>query len=394
MRVCWKASPFSVKKLPSGGAMLAVEPSGDLERIVFEIAKGVWNDTGEDFFRSLARQLLRALHADFVLVGALQPGGERIRTLAACTPEGERPNFEYDLSGTPCAGVCKKNVCSYAEGIRRLFPNDPQLAEIGAEGYVGSPLIDSEGRCHGLICAMTRQPPANPKLAEAVLQIFAERATAELQRQEYEEALARAEQRSRDFVTHGNEAMFRFALEQPIPLNAAEDEQLERAYRYGYVADCNEQAAAMFGFASAAALSGARLEAISPRAEEDQNGRIRTFIRSGCRFSTMERTLAGRRILMTREGIVKDGKWLGAWITGRDVTELKEAEAQVRQLNAELARAEQRERDFVIHGNEAVIRMALEQPISSKPPRTSRLSTSTVTPMSPIATIRRQRCSA
>ncbi len=255
-------------------------------------------------------------------------------------------------------------MCSYAEGIRRLFPNDPQLAEIGAEGYVGSPLIDSEGRCHGLICAMTRQPLANPKLAEAVLQIFAERATAELQRQEYEEALARAEQRSRDFVTHGNEAMFRFALEQPIPLNAAEDEQLERAYRYGYVADCNEQAAAMFGFASAAALSGARLEAISPRAEEDQNGRIRTFIRSGCRFSTMERTLAGRRILMTREGIVKDGKWCGAWITSRDVTELKEAEAQVRQLNAELARAEQRERDFVIHGNEAVIRMALEQPIS------------------------------
>jgi transcriptional regulator with PAS, ATPase and Fis domain len=347
-----------------GGAMPAVEPTGDLERIFFEIAKGVWSDTGENFFRSLAGQLLRALHADFVLVGALQPDGERIRTLAAYTPEGEVPAYEFDLAGTPSAGVCDKSVYSYAEDVHRLFPADTQLAGMQAEGFVGAPLIDSEGRCLGLISAITRQPLVNPKLAEAVLQIFAERATAELKRQEYEEALAHAEQRSRDFLIHGNEAMFRFVLEQPIPLDAPEDEQLDRAYRYGYVADCNAQAAAMFGLPSAAALIGARLEAISPRAEEDQNGRIRAFIRSGCRFSQMERTLAGRRLLMTREGVVKEGKWWGAWITGRDITDLKEAEAQVRQLNTELARAEQRARDFVTHGNEAMFRIGLEQPIA------------------------------
>jgi transcriptional regulator with PAS, ATPase and Fis domain len=245
-----------------------------------------------------------------------------------------------------------------------LFPADAQLVGMGAEGYVGSPLLDAEGRCLGLICAMTRQPLANPKLAEAVLRIFAERAAAELKRQEYEESLARAEQRSRDFMIHGKEAVFRFALEQPIPLDAPEDEQLDRAYQYGYVADCNEQAATMFGFANAEAFIGTRLETLSPRVEEDQNGRIRAFIRSGCGFSQMERTLAGRKVLMTREGIVKDGKWVGAWITGRDVTELKEAEAQVRQLNTELAQAERRWHAFVTHSNEAMFRIALEQPIA------------------------------
>jgi formate hydrogenlyase transcriptional activator len=318
--------------------MLAVEPTGDLERIVFEIAKGVWSDTGEDFFRSLAGQLLRALHADFVLVGALQPGGERIRTLAAYTPNGERPNFEYELSGTPCAGVCDKRVCSYAEGVYRLFPADTQLAEIGAESYVGSPLLDSEGHCHGLICAITRQPLANPKLAEAVLQIFAERVTAELKRQEYEEALARAEQRSRDFVTHGNEAMFRIALEQPIALDASEDEHIEHYYRYGYVADCNDRAAALFGVKRAAELIGARFEVTAPRSDAAQIDRLRTFIRDGCRFSQVERSFAGRTHLMTREGIVENGKLLGAWITTRDISPLKEAEAQVRSLNTELER--------------------------------------------------------
>jgi len=314
-----------------------VNPVGDLERIVFEIAKGVWSNTGDDFFRSLARQLLQTLHADFVLVGALQPGGGKIRTLAAHTSEGEIPAFEYDLSGTPCEGVVEKRLCSYAESVHRLFPTDTQLVEMGAEGYVGSPLIDSDGRCLGLICAITRQPLQNPRLAEAVLQIFADRATAELQRQEYEEALARAEQRSRDFVMHGNEAMIRIALEQPIALDASEDEHIEHYYGYAYVADCNDQAAALFGLAGgAAALIGARMEAIAPRSDAAQVERLRTFIRAGCRFSQVERTFAGRTLLMTRDGILEDGKLLGAWITTRDISPLKEAEAQVQSLNREL----------------------------------------------------------
>jgi transcriptional regulator with PAS, ATPase and Fis domain len=191
---------------------------------------------------------------------------------------------------------------------------------------------------------------------------------AELKQRECEEAREQAEQRSRDFMTHGNEAIFRFMLEQPVSLDASEDEQLDHAYRYGYVADCNEKAATLFGLEGAANLIGARLEAISPRAEEDQNGRIRGFIRAGCRFSQMERSLGGRRVLMTREGILSDGQWWGAWITSRDITELKEAEAEVRSLNRELERAEQRSRDFVSHGNEAMIRMGLEQTISQDAP--------------------------
>ena len=57
--------------------MSAVQPAGDFEHVVFEIAQGVWSDTGEDFFRSLVRVLSQALQADLVLVGALQPGGKR-----------------------------------------------------------------------------------------------------------------------------------------------------------------------------------------------------------------------------------------------------------------------------------------------------------------------------
>ena len=309
--------------------MSAVQSGGDLEHLVFEIAQGVWRDTGEGFLRSLVRQLARALAADLVLVGSLQPGGAKIRTLAVHSSTSEIPAFEYDLSGTPCAGVIEKRSCSYAQGVQQLFPADIQLAEMGAQGYVGAPLLDSSGRCLGLICAITRRPLANPKLAEAVLQIFAERAAAELERQQTEE-------RWRGFVIHGNEAIFRLDLEQPISLDAPEDEQIEHYYQYAFVADCNDQAAVLFGLPDAAGFIGARLEQIGPRADPEQVDRLRTFIREGCRFSQVERKLAGRTILMTRNGIIEDGKLLGAWVTDRDISELKQAEAQVRSLNQEL----------------------------------------------------------
>jgi hypothetical protein len=127
------------------------EGNGLLKHLVFEIAEGVSGQTGEAFFRSLVRHLAAALDADFVLVGVLQPGEERIKTLAAYGSGADAAAFEYDLAGTPCANVVEKRLCSYPSGIQRMFPKDLMLAEMGAEGYVGSPMIDSGGRCLGLV---------------------------------------------------------------------------------------------------------------------------------------------------------------------------------------------------------------------------------------------------
>jgi formate hydrogenlyase transcriptional activator len=316
--------------------MSAVQPGGNLEHLFFEIAQGVWGDTGESFLRSLVRQLSQALNADMVLVGRLLAGGERIRTLAVHTTGGETPSFEYDLAGTPCAGVVDKHTRSYANDVQQMFPTDHRLVELAAQGYVGAPLLDSNGHCLGLICALTREPLANPKLAEAVLRIFAERAAAEMERQQYEEALEHTEERWRGFVIHGNEAIVRVDLEHPLRLDASEDEQIEHFYQHAYVADCNNQAATLFGLADATALIGERLERISPRDDPEQIERLLAFIREGHQFSQVERNLAGRTILMMRNGIVENGTLRGAWVTGRDITELKRAEAQVRELNQEL----------------------------------------------------------
>ena len=311
-----------------------------LEHLVFEIAQGVSGQTGVPFFRSLVRHLAAALEAEFVLVGTLQPGSDRIKALAV--HGGEDDTFEYELAGTPCENVVERQLCFYPSGIQRMFPEDAMLGRMDAEGYVGVPLVDSGGRCLGLICALTRRPLANPKLAEALLKIFAIGASSELERKNYGEALAHSEQRLRDFVERGKEAIVRVDLEQPIPLDLPEDEQIELAYRYGYVADCNDQAARLFDRNNASELIGARLEEVAPRGDPDQIERFRAGFRTGWKNSQVERMFRGRSLLLTRDGIVENGKTYGAWMTARDITELKASEAEVRRLNTELeARVEE-----------------------------------------------------
>ncbi len=324
-----EGGPASIVSAPS-------EANGILERLVFEIAEGVSGQTGEAFFRSLTRHLAAALNADFVLVGALQPGANRIATLAAFGDGQDAPDFEYGLENTPCANVVEKRLCSYPSGVQQMFPKDLLLVQMGADGYVGSPLIDSGGRCLGLVCALTRGPLKHPKLAETVLQIFAVRASSELERKNYEDELARSEQRYRALASHGNEAVMRVELDQPIALDLPEQEQLDLIYRHAYVADCNEQAAKLFGRAKAEDLIGARMEVISARDDAGQVERTIAGIRSQWQFSQVERTLQGRVLLMTRQGIVEGGKYTGAWVTARDITELKQAEAEVHRLNDEL----------------------------------------------------------
>src|SRR5262249_14491180 len=157
--------------------------------------------------------------------------------------------------------VIQNGLTSYTEGVQRTFPQDPRLPEMNVEGYAGVPLVDSNFRCLGLICIFTRQPLANRELAEALLRICASRAAAELQRQAYEESLARGEERLRSLAAHGNEAVLFMKLEVPIPLDASEDETFAIGYQHAYVADCNDQAARLFGFPGANALIGKPLEA-------------------------------------------------------------------------------------------------------------------------------------
>jgi PAS domain S-box-containing protein len=160
------------------------------DQLLQATAIGVSSATGEAFFRLLARHLANTLQCDCALVGVLLPrGAERVRSLAFFADRQWLPTIEYDLAGTPCEQVVGRQLCLYPAGVQRLFPRDQWLIDWGIEAYAGTPLYDSRGEVLGLISVLSRSPMADPAAIRSALQIFATRAAAEVERQQFEESL-------------------------------------------------------------------------------------------------------------------------------------------------------------------------------------------------------------
>jgi PAS domain S-box-containing protein len=169
-----------------------------VETAVRDIAEGISAATGVTFFRSLMQYLAKTLAVEYAFVGEVSPeDNTRIRTVAVCADGQMAPNFEYDLRDTPCQQVTSGTLCVYPDHIQSHFPHDRILAEMGVEGYVGTPLVDSQERVIGLMVVLSRRSLDHPDLCVATLRIFAARAAAELERQQAEEALRASEQRWR-----------------------------------------------------------------------------------------------------------------------------------------------------------------------------------------------------
>ena len=66
--------------------------------------------------------------------------------------------------------------------VQKQFPEDRALVEMGVWSYVGIPPFDSSGKPLGLLTAMSCKKLDNPQQLESLLQIFAVRASAELER--------------------------------------------------------------------------------------------------------------------------------------------------------------------------------------------------------------------
>jgi PAS domain S-box-containing protein len=181
LRNVWAFKAFPLPDESVGVVFESVAARRRAEELVSNIAAGVAEARGDDFFRSLVLYLARSLGVEYALVGELEAGNE-VACVAFCDHEQVRGDVRYALDGTPCAEVTSGRLCCHPERVRERFPRDPMLVEVQAECYLGAPLLDAAGRPLGLIAVIGRQPLADPQTAESVLRIFAARAAAEIER--------------------------------------------------------------------------------------------------------------------------------------------------------------------------------------------------------------------
>jgi len=155
------------------------------------IVEGTSPTIGGDFFRSLVRHLAITLQIRFAFVSELvDEQGKRLRTLAFWKGKDFGENFEYGTKGTPCEDVIiGKEVSYYPEGVQKLFPEDPWLAEARVESYLGIPFFSSSGKVIGHMGVMHDKPMGEEHRIKSILTIFATRVGVELERKRAEEEL-------------------------------------------------------------------------------------------------------------------------------------------------------------------------------------------------------------
>ena len=153
------------------------------EEAIKNIATGVSSMTGEDFFNQLVIYLSKLFDTKYAFIGLLDSTNPKLINTLAVSVEGViSDNINYSLDSTPCANVIGQGTCTHASGVQAEFPDDLLLQEMGVDSYIGTPLFDATGNPLGLIVLLHDKPLQQIEWIGEILQIFASRAAAELER--------------------------------------------------------------------------------------------------------------------------------------------------------------------------------------------------------------------
>jgi two-component system, cell cycle sensor histidine kinase and response regulator CckA len=173
-----------------------------------------------------------------------------------------------------------------------------------------------------------RDPDSGKRMTRGLLIDISDRKRAD-------DALRESEERYRAFVERSSEGIYRMEYKPPVPCNLPIEEQLAWGLKHGYMAECNDAMAKMYGRDSALELIGKPLTDFLVLHDPVTRQFMEDFIRSGYQITDQEsRELdAQGRIRIFRNtmmGIVVDGHWVLSWGITRDVTERMHLEEQLR----------------------------------------------------------------
>lgn len=172
------------------------------EQTLRSIIEGTASVTGDDFFRSLVYSLATALQVRYALISEYADATQTcVRIIAFWSGTDFGENFEYPLSGTPCEQVIRSGSSqSYPEQVQTLFPDNQDLVEAGVQSYLGIPLLDSSGNLLGHLAVMDDKRMEDSSHKKAILEVFAARAAAEMERKQSEAALRQSEAFNRSLL--------------------------------------------------------------------------------------------------------------------------------------------------------------------------------------------------
>jgi PAS domain S-box-containing protein len=219
---------------PADAMPTAASEATRLERTLSKTtaaAFAVSRNDGTDVFGQLAASLARILEVDAAMIACFdRESPRRVVSLATWLDGRLLQRFEYDIEGTPCRQMVGREARFVPAGVHDEFTPGTLFHAQRFDSYAAHSMCDADGKQVGLIVALHRHPLADQALTEALLQIFAVRAAAELERQRTD-AIARA-----------SEASYRSIFD------AAEDAIFVHDVDTGRVVDVNPKACRTYGY--------------------------------------------------------------------------------------------------------------------------------------------------
>lgn len=199
--------------------VLSDQQQNQTERWLIELLRGFAITDQRDFFQTLVSHLADLLQVRNAFVTeCVNRSLTRVRTLAFVQGRDFVENIEYDLAGTPCEGVMDGAICYYPEQLSTFFPTENNLT-----AYLGAPCYDSRGNLLGHLAVLNDKPLHCAAQDLAILELFAARAGAELERKQAVERV-RAGQQGLDHLNQ-QLATYNHDLAQQVAVRTCELER-------------------------------------------------------------------------------------------------------------------------------------------------------------------------
>jgi formate hydrogenlyase transcriptional activator len=162
------------------------------DRALNLLLRGTMGETGNGFLRALVKCAAEAFGVDGAWVTEYLPDRGHLRALAFWHRGRYIEGFHHDIAGTPCETVVAAGrTALFPDNLQEAFPSDPDLVRLEAVSYIGVPMLDPQDAVIGHLAVIDSCPLPEDSRMIALFELFAMRASAEVQRMRSEQKLAR-----------------------------------------------------------------------------------------------------------------------------------------------------------------------------------------------------------
>jgi diguanylate cyclase (GGDEF)-like protein/PAS domain S-box-containing protein len=164
------------------------------QALITHINRGTSATIGAQFFNQLMTELKHVTGADYGNVVELVPGSKGLQALLLSEMEFNARNGinfvgEFDFLNGPIEAVFRDGQQLYLTDMQQQHAHRPHVQTMQINEMIAVPLLASNGSVLGALIVAHRQHFGEPKMAAHLLEIFAVRASSELERLHAERAL-------------------------------------------------------------------------------------------------------------------------------------------------------------------------------------------------------------